>query len=356
METTDFQDILSEAATEVTALDPDNLSTAEFRAIRRSAKQRLEVCWEYHFWPDLDRMEQRFYRPPWDPTVTYNNAASGTGDPFEVYYAPTQKYYQALQGSTNQAPATINPDGSQTVNLLYWALSTRYYAASTYSSTTLYSQGMMAQYGDSIYQLFTAGPISGDLPTDAANWGLLTPFDQYILYEQPGLTPFTVVNSAWSTNPRTSTRGRELNWSLSNNGLQISSAIHFAWVDYRIRCPKLSGDLYNAATAYQPAAQMYYTSAATPGNFFINAFPGPGPTPPGENPDNALNWDVVAIPRIFHKYMVHAIAADWIRGPGGGAPEDAEAQMQVAEGALEDMKTLLVMQQSQRVKTVVQTR
>lgn len=347
METTDFQDILSEAASEVTALDPDNLSTAEFRAIRRAAKKRLENAWEYHFWPDLDRMEQRFYRPDWNAATQYEPTN-------EVYYPPTQRYYQALQPSLNIPPAAYSPNiPGGTTNLTYWANSERYYAGSTFDPTAEYIQGAIVTYADNAYQLFALGPVIGDLPTDTGNWGLLTRFDQYILYEQPNEIPFTVVNGAWNVNPRTSTRGRELNWFLSNNGLQISSAIHFAWVDYRIRCPKLSGDLYSATTAYASGAQIYYTSADLPGNFY-NAN---NTTTAGQSPDSTPSaWAIVEIPRIFHKYMVHAVAADWIRGPGGGAPQDAQTQLGVAEQALEDMKTLLVEQQSQRVHTVVQTR
>jgi hypothetical protein len=346
METTDFADILTEAAAEVTALDPDNLAVEEFRYIRRAAKKRLEVCWEYHYWPDLDRMEQRFYRADWDAGTAYGAGLIGA----EVYYPPTQKYYQALQNSTNQAPA----DSLGNTNMAYWALSARFYAASQWSAAVQYAQGQMVQYGDNVYMAFTSAPPIGNLPTDTTNWGILQPFDQYIAYEQTGKTPFTVVNAAWNVNPRTSTRGRELNWSLSEHGLQISSNIAFAWVDYRIRCPKLSGENFDATVAYPANAQIYFSSATTPGNFYTNVLGGP--TTPGWSPENTLVWDLVQIPRIFHKYLVHSVAADWIRGPGGGAPEDAQTQLAVAEQALEDMKTLLVMQQSQHVRTVVQTR
>lgn len=342
METTDFEDVLREAAAEVTTLDADNLDATEFATIRRFAKKRLEWCWQYHFWPDLGRVEQRFYRAAWNSGTAY----SATN---EVYYQPTQKYYQALQASTNQAPA----DSAGDTNLDYWEECARSYAADTYSASGSYVQADRVSYGDNVYQLYVAGPVSGVLPTDTTKWAVLTPFDQYVSYTQTGETEIGVVMAAWDSNPRTSTRGNELNWFLSENGVQVSSPIAFAWVEYRLRCPKLSGDTFDSTATYASGDQIYFSSTATPGNFYT-ANTG---TSAGDSPDSAPGkWDVVQIPRIFHKPLVHAIAADWLRGPGGGAPEDYAALLAIAQGALDDQKSLLTGQQSQRVKTVVRTR
>src|SRR5581483_4240331 len=323
METTDFEDVLREAAQEVTALDPDNLDLAEFKALRRSAKARLEQAWEYHYWPDLQRLEQRFYRPLWGSTVSY---AAGT----EVYFPPSQKYYQALtaidQSTTPSPPAALSGGQYQT-DFGLWALSSRDYSGSDFDSTATYDLGAIARnpsdglfyqkigglslsgagtadvngtatrigtannkpiyrlasgqimywdLGDGwrIYSLSAGGeayhstqdvatpdlvtswtPVLGVAPgptfstqgdiSNAAFWGLLTPFDQYVSYTQTGQTAIGLVAGAWNANPRTSTRGAELNWFLSNNGVQISTGIAFAWIDYRIRCPKLSGDVFS---------------------------------------------------------------------------------------------------------------
>jgi hypothetical protein len=342
METTDFEDILHEAASEVTALDPDNLDAGEFRALRRSAKRRLEIAWEFHYWPVLTRTEQRFFQPDYNAGTAY---AAGN----IAYYPPTQKYYQALQAVTGTAPA----DALGNVQSTYWAEAETSYSADTFSLTGTYVQTNRVQYGDQIYQLFVAGPVTGALPTDATQWALLTPFDKYVPYEQTGRTALGLVTAAWSANPKTTTRGNELNWTLSENGVQILTPINFAWLEYRIRCPKLAGDIYDATASYALGAPIYFSSAATPGNFYTavtNNLPSFSPdTSPG-------TWGIVQLPRIFHKYLVHGVAADWLRGPGGGSADDVAEQMALAEGALEDQKSLLVGQQSQRVKTVVRTR
>lgn len=343
METTNFEDILSEAASEVTALDPSNLDVNEFRLLRRSANRRLEVAWEYHFWPVLCRVEQRFFQADWSSATNYFA-------PNIVYYPPTQTYYQALQNSTNQAPA----DSLGNTNLLYWQDAQTSWSADTFTLAGSYVQGDRVEYGDQVYQLFVAGPVTGVLPTDTTQWALLVPFDKYVPYEQTGKTALGVVTAAWSANPRTTTRGNELNWFLSENGVQILTPINYAWLEYRTRCPVINGESFDATVSYPIGAQIYYKSATKAGNFYTQD--GVTPTTPGWSPDTVLVWDVVQIPRIFHKYLVHALAADWLRGPGGGSADDAAMQMEIAAAALEDQKSLLVGQQSQRVKTLVRTR
>jgi hypothetical protein len=342
METTDFEDILREAASEVTALDPDNLDAPEFRAIRRSAKRRLEIAWEFHYWPVLTRTEQRFFQPDYSAVTAYQASAL-------VYYPPTQNYYQALQAVMGVAPV----DSLGNVEAAYWVEAQTSYSADTFSLTGSYSQTNRVQYGDQIYQLFVAGPVTGVLPTDSTQWGLLTPFDKFVPYEQTGETALGLVTAAWSANPKTTTRGNELNWNLSENGVQILTPINFAWLEYRIRCPKLAGDIYDATAQYAAGQSVYFSSASTPGNFYTATSNNLPTFSPESSPGT---WGILSIPRIFHKYLVHGAAADWLRGPGGGSAEDVAEQMAIADAALEDQKSLLVGQQSQRIKTVVRTR
>ena len=114
MDTTDFEDVLREACEEVSQ-DPENLSAQDFRALRRSARKRLEVAWEYHPWPILSLMEQRFFRMPWNSGTTYGQASVNTfgqladNSANEVFYAPTQLYYQSIApNNLNNPPADIH--------------------------------------------------------------------------------------------------------------------------------------------------------------------------------------------------------------------------------------------------------
>ena len=360
METTDFEDVLREACAEV-ALDPENLSAQDFRAFRRSAKRRLEMAWEYHFWPVLGRMEQRWFRPDWNAGTTYGAASLGVDNSAnEVFYPPTQLYYQSLvAGNVNNAPA----DASGNTDNAHWAVSyvgayTAIYlpnstilpttTAQSYNSTVTYVQGNQVTYAGQYYQLYVT-TATGVLPTDTSKWGLLTSFDAYVAYEQTGKTAIGVVGAAYSANPRVTTRGVEVSWNLSERGIQVRAPLAYVWTDYRIRCPKLSGDIWVGDKIYTVGQQIYYSSAATPGNFYTCATT----TAAGESPESAADkWAVVEIPRIFHKYLVLGMAAD---APGND-PQTMGTLIALAGGALDDQKSLLVGQQSQRIKTVVETR
>jgi hypothetical protein len=187
---------------------------------------------------------------------------------------------------------------------------------------------------------------------------LIVPFDAYVSYTQPGLNALGTVTAAYTANPRVTTRGHELNWSLSDNGVQVHSPCPFVWLDYRLRCVKLSGDIWRGDLGYAAGVQVYYSSPVTPDNFYTcvtatNAAESPDTTP--------AKWLVVAIPRIFHKYLVLGTAADWLKSglnASNTTQELQQAQMMLglAQAALDDQKALLVGQQGQRVKTQVVTR
>jgi hypothetical protein len=349
-ETTNFEDVLREACGEA-GQDADNIGQPEFMAWRRFAARRLDIVWRFHFWPFLQRCEQRYYRAAYDAAQTYTAQA-------EVYWPLTGQYFTALQA----VPVSQNPtDSSGTVNLAYWALTAQYSQqsdlaeATAFSATTTYTQGARVNYIGNIYQLFTVSS-TGNLPTDTANWGIINPFNAYVAYEQTGQTPFSIVEGAWSANPAVSTRGNELNWWLSADGVQIATPISYAWVQFRLRSPKLNGNLFRADIAYTASAQMYYSSAATPGNFYTAATA----TSAGDTPDSAPDkWTAVALPRAFHRYLVLGMAADWEKFEGEDEPNGLQTAMALdalAQAELDDTKSLFVGQMGQRIKTQIRTR
>jgi len=375
MDTTDFADVLAEAASEA-GTDASNISTAEFLVWRRLAKRRLETAWRYHLWPDLGRCEQRFYRLAWNSTATYAAAVPGVDNSAnEVWWALTGQYFVALTAVPANTPPT---DTSGNIDLAHWGFTAQfaiqpdptgslnnwpdnpayplpYVSVQSFDPTATYNQGDRVQYQGNVYQLF-ALTATGDLPTDTANWGLIPPFDSYVPYEQTSQTPFTVVEEVYSANPRITTRGNTLNYFLSERGVQVVTPIAFAWIQFRLRCPKLNGLNYSASTTYAAGAQFYYSSAATPGNFFtVNSTMTAGDTPdsaPGE-------FTVVGIPRIFHRYLVLGMAADWFKDEAKKNPELGQ-QMGLyqaqADAELEDAKSSYVAQMGQRMKTQVRTR
>lgn len=401
METTDFKYVLAEAAEEV-GLNPDALSVAEFTPFVRFARKRLERAWYWHFWPDLTRTEQRWFALEWNSATTY--ASSDI-----VFHPLTDTYYQALTASTGQDPS----DGT-TTNLAYWTEAETSSAGTQYDNAATYEQGDVVYYGGLNYQLF-ATSATGVLPTDSGSWGLLTPFNRYIDWAQANQLTIGLVAGAWSQNPNVSTRGAELNWSLTHLGINIKSAVTSAWVAFRLRCPVITGANYSATKAYVIGQQIYYENdgdVLPPGGALgsanyrvyggdiqywnadtnkwhtarmqgdppqlaidpVGTDPDPGgttitnytvgnfytciaDTSVGENPVNTpASWAVVQLPRSFHRYLVLGLAADWLRGPGGATPEEFGAREMFAQEELDNQKSLLVGQQSQAITTRILTR
>jgi hypothetical protein len=375
MDTTDFEHVLREACAEA-GTDGDNVSQQEFSAWKRFADRRLDAAWRYHYWPDLVKCEQRYYRLPWSATAVYGPATAGVDNSAnEVWWALTGQYFIALTTvPVNTPPTDINGN----INLAYWGLTAQFDIIpdatgtpydwpdnppypnpvinySPFDPTVTYVQGNRVQYAGNVYQLYAA-TVTGDLPTDLTNWGLVVPFDAYVPYEQSGQIPFTVVEECFSANPRTSTRGNVINWFLSERGAQVMTPINYAWVQYRLRCPKLQGSMYRADTGYTPGQTMYFSSANTPGNFYTCL----AATQPGNTPETAPTlWAVIAIPRIFHRFLVLGMAADWekdLSGANSAAMPATLAAQQIAMAELDDVKSLYVGQMGQRVKTLVRTR
>lgn len=335
METTDYIDVLYEAGEEV-SLDPDNLSVGDAATLRRAARKWLEKCWEYHYWPLLQRVEQRFFAADYDAATAY-----AAGD--FVFNTADQTYYLALRASTGQDPED---------NLAYWVQADTEFSASDYDDTVAYIVGDQVYYSGLFYQCHTA-TTAGILPTNTSYFGQLIEFERTISYAQTGQTAIGIVENVTNYNPRIHTRGSELNWYLDGDGIGVKGDVASAWVSFRIRCPKLIGDTFSVSTAYSVGQQVYYSGGTERGNFYdcITA------TSAGETPlTAAAKWSIVEIPRIFHKPLVHGMAAAWVRGPGGGTLEEAAAYESFARDALDEQKTLVVGQQSQRIKTVVMTR
>lgn len=79
-------------------LDPaaNNLDAARIGSIVTGIGRRIDEIWMMAWWPDLQRLEQRYFRDAWNGTTPYV-----AGD--EVYDSTTDAYYVALSDNTNVA-------------------------------------------------------------------------------------------------------------------------------------------------------------------------------------------------------------------------------------------------------------
>ncbi len=80
---------------DICELDSDNLGDDDFQVIRRALSRRLATAWEWTFWPDLIRIDRRYFRALYTPGTTYTASTSTSAT--EVYFPQTGSYYQCLR-------------------------------------------------------------------------------------------------------------------------------------------------------------------------------------------------------------------------------------------------------------------
>lgn len=341
----DYVDLLAHSA-RCAGLDPDDLSTREFADFRLFHVDRLQRMWEMRDWVEIKPCEKRYFRDLYAAGTSYAAAA-------EVYYPGPQGYFQMLRtgGVTGQAPATVSGT-TWTTNLAYWAECQTEYSADEYDAASAYVQGDQVYYSltDQFYQLF-AVTSTGNLPTDTANWGVLTPFNRYVAYAQTGQTAFDHVFNAYDRNPETDGRARKFTCFLSTRGAQVLEETPFVWLEYRLRVPNLTGDNFDATATYAEDEQIYFQSGAARGNFYdcVTA------TTAGESPlTAAAKWSLVEIPFTFRGYLIHGAAEDYLRPNGELSVADREGR--AARDACEQATLTFDAQSAHSHRTDVMTR
>ena len=94
--------------------DPTQLEDRQKQQARSALSTALEEVWDAWWWEELMRCV------PLAGATVYNSAWAFAADDF-CYYPASQKYYQAMQATTGNVPATVAADGAYTPNYAYWA-------------------------------------------------------------------------------------------------------------------------------------------------------------------------------------------------------------------------------------------
>lgn len=308
----------------------------EFRLFRTFHDRRLQAAWEIHRWPDLCPVEQRTYRHQWAIGTAY--VATN-----EVYDLASGKYFQALQSSTGENPAVAGVENSD-----YWAACANGYSAADWITGTAYAVGVQVKnpLTGLYYQCKSAHTASATFAADlAARWGLLTPFNKYIAYEQSWETAIGEYISAYNKDPRITTQLSSYPFWLTQDGANFSlNAPNVLWLYYRIRRPELIGDFWDATAIYASGAQVYFVTAAGSGNFYTaNAT-----TAAAEDPTTTpAKWDVVELPYFLRGYLIEAGFADWLTGDDR---EDQQAKHEAFATTYLELEADKLQRQQQQVR------
>src|ERR1043166_9558814 len=130
MRTTSYQEIL-QVAVDHDGLSIGKLLTDDADRLRDFISLSLPIAWEVENWPELMRMEQRWFRDFYAAGTTYAGPTATAA--VEVFYPPAGKYFQSLHsGNTGNAPVE---------NSAHWAECQPEYSADDWVTTTAYVVG-----------------------------------------------------------------------------------------------------------------------------------------------------------------------------------------------------------------------
>lgn len=286
---------VNELFTGQSELPPDT----DFAPWRGHLDLSLGEIWNSEWWQFLMRGEFRYFRALWLAATTYNK-----GD--EVYDAATQQYFQCLRDSVTGA--SFSPtDSTGAERSAYWALCKSTYGASNWLTGTVYAVGTIRYYpvDDLYYQCHTAHTSSSTLVPSATGgnerWGALAAFERYVDFLQPDKTEIGDVLRARTNNPRVTVNYEDLQGETIQDRYYVLDEVRRAWLDFRLRRPRLTGAVFSTSATYAVDDQVYFSSATVTGNFYTCVTA----TSAGESPSSAAaKWSVVQIPEQFQAALI----------------------------------------------------
>lgn len=324
MRTVPFQSVLNGVAFALGLNPSRDLNPARAATFAEYVNRRVEKGWRFDFWPEWTLCEARGYRLAYNNATAYPAPTAAVAQ--EVFFPGTVGYFQALQATTGVAPATL-VGGQWLVNGAQWALSLQNYGSATgtcgtttytgpdWMPNTVYTGGAQGVVGATVrnpndnrfYMCFVSHTSGATF--DATKFGILTPFNKYIAYDQAGQTSMDEVKRVCKRNPRVfpKTPG-EIPFNVSSDGVQLQqSAPALVWVEFRKRPPVFTSTVYNAATAYAAGALVLSTIT---GECYLALQPATGQDPTAAN---SAYWNKIDFPRVLSSPVKRFALADAYR-------------------------------------------
>lgn len=271
------------------------MSAEDHGNANRLINTRYKGAFEYYFWPELMLIEQRQFRPSYDNTATY---AAGTATAaVEVYYPRAQKYYQALQPTTGNAPATGT---DLTVNAAFWAESQPCYSADDWATGRVLNVGDQVRNPDDQRYYQTTTAHTAGVSFDPTQFGILTAFVRSIDYTQAGQTVLGSVKQIWDRNPDTEPNARPVQKVLRAGSVIVRGCQPVVWVEFRTRPVSFSGPNWTAGS-WPTYSQCYYD---TTGEYYRAIAPATS-----EPPTDTGKWVKLDFPYIFQEYVAQSVYA-----------------------------------------------
>jgi len=296
--------------------------------------QRFKQIWEYYDWPDIKRVEKRYYRPLYAAATTYTAG-------LEVYYPTEKKYYQALKSTQGNVPTSTS----------YWAESKQSYSGDSWVSGTTYAVGDTVLYSvdGSYYTAHTAHTASATLTPDATGgndkWGALTDLDKYVAWEQAGENKIGDVLEVWDYNPRTNNKTEPQGFYQSENGVQVLNGPNIVYVEYRQLLPSLFFTTWATGSDYDENDVVRFPATGADFDLY-RATSDHTPSSSNDPKDSGAPWSLIQIPRDFSANLSHGAASSMLQTDE--KEQLALAQEQYAERALMELLDRVERQEQQQ--------
>ena len=255
-------------------IDPlgDAMNHDTARNIARRINDRVRTVWTAYDWPQLTRTEERAYRRVWNNTTQYV-LSNLEGLPDEVYYPPTQLYYQ-VGGDLGGSP-----------------------------------------------------PV-GDLPTDTHYWHILQPVTMFVERDQPNMPPMGPVLGVYNSNPSVCNNGVYppqigLSFWPSERGITIRDGpVTTVFIQYWLPYPTYTFVPFILGKTYNPGDVVFNTAD---GNCYQCLMSTNVQAPPATGV-----WNLQVVPAIFDVYLDAGSFADSLTET---FPPGSDAQTRAAQYA-----------------------
>lgn len=326
MRTITFLSALHGAARLAGISDPANeLTSSRADDLVEYLNERFREAWEYEWWPEWTVTELRRYREDYLASKTY--AAPGAAAVSEVWFPATKKYYQAVQSTLGNAPATLSGT-TWTTDQQYWREVAPSWSASDWLTSTAYAVGDVVRRpaDNRCYHCHTAHTSAGS-DLNISNFGLLEPFRRTIAADQvhnsgAWHTPIGQIEGAYTNDPRISTNNpQELDFSpvelidergaAGSDGAFGLTTSHYlfapdapdqVWLRFRRPAPEFTLTAYASATSYAINDVVYYGSTGECYRAYAAST--------GNPPTDTSYWVKIDFPRVISGFVKRAVQSD----------------------------------------------
>jgi hypothetical protein len=297
MRTVTYQSVIDRIAGYMS--EADGLSTEDAAIAAAKINFFVRLGWPHYWWPDTMNLEQRTFRPAYSAATAYVVTD-------EVFFPADGQYYQALQSSTGQAPATL-VNGGYEANAPYWARSAGSYAGEDWASGVAYvstgsTPSIVRNPGDGLFYQCIVDHTSGG-SFDATKFGLLTSFVRSIDYEQTDETAIGLVRFVWNANPEINRNAQPQEFSLRADFIQVYGCVNVVWLEFQRRVPEFTNLIYDTTLSYGAGVTRYDTETG-------DCWTTLEPISPGESPTDApSSWSKVEFPYVLAEYAAQSAYA-----------------------------------------------